>query len=139
MASAGVAANANEATGCSSGAAPSRPRNPSSPGRNGQLPSKFSRYYPPRYTSTAGLYRTSARTSLPTRSARARARIPSPRNRTPLRCTNFSAARPTRTNCPCESTKESSPGRSARSLRGHPSNYSSNFTLFAITRHLLDN
>ncbi|XP_014476922.1 PREDICTED: calcium/calmodulin-dependent 3',5'-cyclic nucleotide phosphodiesterase 1A-like isoform X5 [Dinoponera quadriceps] len=38
VASAGVAANANEATGCSSGAATSRPRNPSSPGRNGQLP-----------------------------------------------------------------------------------------------------
>ncbi|XP_025152402.1 calcium/calmodulin-dependent 3',5'-cyclic nucleotide phosphodiesterase 1A isoform X7 [Harpegnathos saltator] len=39
VAPAGATANANEATGCSSGAATSRPRNPSSPGRNGQLSS----------------------------------------------------------------------------------------------------
>lgn len=46
VASAGAAAN--NATGCSStsGAASTRPRNPSSsPGRNGQLSSKFSRHY----------------------------------------------------------------------------------------------
>jgi len=58
VASAGVAASANNAaaTGCISSAsgasgatASARSRNPStSPGRNGQLSSKFSRYYPSR-------------------------------------------------------------------------------------------
>lgn len=50
VASAGAAANNATATGCSgaSGAASTRPRNPSSsPDRNGQLSSKFSRYYLP--------------------------------------------------------------------------------------------
>lgn len=57
--------NNASATGCSSAstAASSRSRNPSSsPGRNGQLSSKFLRYYPPRYTSIAELYLVCVRT-----------------------------------------------------------------------------
>ncbi|KYM98534.1 hypothetical protein ALC62_10753, partial [Cyphomyrmex costatus] len=48
VASAGVAVNNTAATSCSSvSGASSRSRNPSSsPGRNGQLSSKFPRYYP---------------------------------------------------------------------------------------------
>lgn len=65
VASAGAAANNATATGCSgsSSAASTRPRNPSSsPGRNGQLSSKFSKYYLPEIRCT--VYRPDIPTSV---------------------------------------------------------------------------
>lgn len=55
VASAGATANV-ATTSCSSGSTSSRSHNPSSPGRNGQLASKFPRYYLPKYISTIRIY-----------------------------------------------------------------------------------